>query len=92
MQAERVGKLYVDCKEMHWEKGQNRRSSKFLQVYYSCIIILSTRYSQWLDICIEKIVTVTNELPLGARGQLPSGSMLSTWWVLKQFAQLLPSG
>ena len=29
---------------------------------------------------------------LGARGQLPSGSMLSTWWVLKQFAQLLPSG
>ena len=29
---------------------------------------------------------------LGARGQLPSGSMLSTWWVLKQFAQLLPNG
>ena len=29
---------------------------------------------------------------LGARGQLPSGSMLSTWKVLKQFAQLLPSG
>ena len=29
---------------------------------------------------------------LGARGQLPSGSMLSTWRVLKQFAQLLPSG
>ena len=29
---------------------------------------------------------------LGARGQLPSRSMLSTWWVLKQFAQLLPSG
>ena len=28
---------------------------------------------------------------LGARGQLPSGSMLSTWWVLKQFVQLLPS-
>ena len=28
---------------------------------------------------------------LGARGQLPSGSMLSIWWVLKQFAQLLPS-
>ena len=24
-------------------------------------------------------------LPLGARGQLPSRSMLSTWWVLKQF-------
>ena len=32
------------------------------------------------------------EVTLGARGQLPSGSMLSTWWVLKQFAQLLPSG
>ena len=31
-------------------------------------------------------------LTLGARGQLPSGSMLSTWRVLKQFAQLLPSG
>ena len=30
--------------------------------------------------------------PLGARGQLPSGSMLSTWRVLKQFTQLLPSG
>ena len=29
---------------------------------------------------------------LGARGQLPSGSMLSIWRVLKQFAQLLPSG
>ena len=29
---------------------------------------------------------------LGARGQLPSGSMLSTWRVLKQFTQLLPSG
>ena len=29
---------------------------------------------------------------LGARGQLPSGSMLSTWRVLKQFAQLLPNG
>ena len=29
---------------------------------------------------------------LGARGQLPSGSILSTWRVLKQFAQLLPSG
>ena len=27
---ERVGKLYVDREEMHWEKGQNRRSSKFL--------------------------------------------------------------
>ena len=31
-------------------------------------------------------------LALGAGGQLPSGSMLSTWRVLKQFAQLLPSG
>ena len=30
-------------------------------------------------------------LALGARGQLPSGSMLSAWRVLKQFAQLLPS-
>ena len=29
---------------------------------------------------------------LGARGQLPSGSMLSTWRVLKQFTHLLPSG
>ena len=29
---------------------------------------------------------------LGARGQLPSGSMLSIWRVLKQFTQLLPSG
>ena len=33
-----------------------------------------------------------DHLTLGARGQLPSGSMLSTWRVLKQFAQLLPSG
>ena len=32
---ERVGKLYVDRKEMHWENGQNRRSSKFLHVQYS---------------------------------------------------------
>ena len=62
---ERVGKLYVDREEMCWEKGQNGRSSKFLHVYYSCIIILSTRYSQWLDICIEKIATVTNELHRG---------------------------
>ena len=31
-------------------------------------------------------------MTLGARGQLPSGSMLSTWRVLKQFTQLLPSG
>ena len=31
-------------------------------------------------------------LTLGARGQLPSGSMLSTWWVLKQFTWLLPTG
>ena len=31
-------------------------------------------------------------LALGARGQLPSGSMLSTWRVLKQFTQLFPSG
>ena len=30
-------------------------------------------------------------ISLGARGQLPSGSMLSTWRVLKQFTQLLPS-
>ena len=29
---------------------------------------------------------------LGARGQLPSGFMLSTWWVLKQFTHILPSG
>ena len=29
---------------------------------------------------------------LGARGQLPSGSMLSIWKVLKQFTQLIPSG
>ena len=28
---------------------------------------------------------------LGTRDQLPSGSMLSTWRVLKQFAHLLPS-
>ena len=30
-------------------------------------------------------------MALGVRGQLPSGSMLSTWRVLKQFTQLLPS-
>ena len=33
-----------------------------------------------------------NPEALGARGQLPSRSMLSTWRVLKQFTQLLPSG
>ena len=37
-------------------------------------------------------VSLTRSEALGARGQLPSGSMLSTWRVLKQFAQLLPNG
>ena len=35
---------------------------------------------------------IPKQSSLGARGQLPSGSMLSIWRVLKQFAQLLPSG
>ena len=42
--------------------------------------------NKWKNLLQPKLVS------LGARGQLPSGSMLSTWWVLKQFAQLLPSG
>ena len=27
---------------------------------------------------------------LGARGQLPRGYIVSSWWVLKQFAPTLP--
>ena len=30
-------------------------------------------------------------MTLGARSHLPSGYMLSTWWVLNQFAPILPS-
>ena len=35
----------------------------------------------WLPIVVKRAIPT-----LGARGQLPSGSMLSTWRVLKQFA------
>ena len=40
----------------------------------------------------QDLVKEEPQQALGARGQLPSGSMLSIWRVLKQFAQLLPSG
>ena len=49
-------------------------------------VIMQTEQLSWIETLKEKLYA------LGARGQLPSGSMLSTWWVLKQFAHLLPSG
>ena len=50
---------------------------------------------QAVNVCFRAVFDQflrVNPLPLGARGQLPSGSMLSIWRVLKQFARLLPSG
>ena len=49
-------------------------------------VIMQTEQLGWIEALEEELQS------LGAGGQLPSGSMLSTWRVLKQFAQLLPSG
>ena len=49
-------------------------------------VIMQTEQLGWIEALEEELQS------LGAGGQLPNGSMLSTWRVLKQFAQLLLSG
>ena len=45
-----------------------------------------------MDVKIEeRELTITKLRTLGAKGNLPSGYIVSLLWVLKQFAQLIPS-
>jgi len=44
------------------------------------------------SILVAFSVTSTQQPTLGARGHLPGRTIVSSWWVLKQFAPILPNG
>ena len=87
-------KMWLICNQQtHFGHNESKHSViSCLSQQYSSLYLSPTLPTLLPASNIPNRCTIGCLLPLGARGQLPSRSMLSTWRVLKQFTQLLPSG
>ena len=96
------GETWETARSVAWDSAQLSRAEKNYPTHEKEMLaimralkkfhadLLGTNFKVYTD--HHTLECFQGQRALGAKGNIPSGYIVSSLWVLKQFAQLIPSG